>query len=383
MIHLLDAANNTLKKVQNIADKSLNEMQVYLKQCKKDLKSHTDKCKHELDDHTSKCTKAIDGHASKAVESTYEHSCKEMLLLGSEGAVESVETDTVDNGSCAASATSPQLKMELLLSTDLQKTGDEDQDPFLTGLDFLPDGKLVAINNRNMKCIIMDNRLQRLGTPYKFKSNPDDVACISQNKVAVTMSNKTICFLTVSPKYFISLTRHINSSSYVDSICMMNKSTMLGSCYHDVRPARMISIDGTESDFVKVVYEPKTYNIGGNKCTFVASKNTLVMTDRFAHTIFFFDVGTGVARIITNTTIQEPRGVCVGLGDTVLVSSMGTHSIVQLNVKGDLLSVYPVDIKNPFNLCTSTDGTRLAITNGGVRLKQLCLYTIQANAPQA
>ncbi|KAH3811289.1 hypothetical protein DPMN_139698 [Dreissena polymorpha] len=32
MIHLLDAANDTLKKVQNIADKSLDEMQIVMKQ---------------------------------------------------------------------------------------------------------------------------------------------------------------------------------------------------------------------------------------------------------------------------------------------------------------------------------------------------------------
>ncbi|XP_052219208.1 uncharacterized protein CXorf38 homolog [Dreissena polymorpha] len=76
MIHLLDAANDTLKKVQNIADKSLDEMQMYLEQCKTDLNSHIDICKQKLDDHTAKCTTDIDEHAIETLESTYEQSSK-------------------------------------------------------------------------------------------------------------------------------------------------------------------------------------------------------------------------------------------------------------------------------------------------------------------
>ncbi|KAH3811184.1 hypothetical protein DPMN_139590, partial [Dreissena polymorpha] len=77
MIHLLDAANDTLKKVQNIADKSLDEMQMYLEQCKTDLNSHIDMCKQKLDDHTAKCRTDIDTHAIKTLESPYEQSSKD------------------------------------------------------------------------------------------------------------------------------------------------------------------------------------------------------------------------------------------------------------------------------------------------------------------
>ncbi|KAH3811179.1 hypothetical protein DPMN_139585 [Dreissena polymorpha] len=77
MIHLLKAAQDTLKKVQNIADQSLDEMQMFLEQCKKDLNTHTGNCKQVLDDHTAKCKKAIDEHVSITVESTYEQTCKD------------------------------------------------------------------------------------------------------------------------------------------------------------------------------------------------------------------------------------------------------------------------------------------------------------------
>ncbi|XP_052240952.1 uncharacterized protein LOC127851293 isoform X2 [Dreissena polymorpha] len=131
MIRLLEAAQDTLKTVENIADKSMSEMQMHLEQCKKalnthldkckqeldehtakcniaekkdlnthldkckqeldehtekcniaekkDLNAHTDKCKLELDEHTAQCTHAIDEHVSKTVESTYGQSCKELI----------------------------------------------------------------------------------------------------------------------------------------------------------------------------------------------------------------------------------------------------------------------------------------------------------------
>ncbi|XP_052214985.1 uncharacterized protein LOC127833643 isoform X3 [Dreissena polymorpha] len=77
MIDLLKAAQDTLKKVQNIADHSLDEMQMFLEQCKRDLNTHTGNCKQVLDDHTAKCKKAIDDHVSITVESTYEQTCKD------------------------------------------------------------------------------------------------------------------------------------------------------------------------------------------------------------------------------------------------------------------------------------------------------------------
>ncbi|KAH3815795.1 hypothetical protein DPMN_144326 [Dreissena polymorpha] len=51
--------------------------------------------------------------------------------------------------------------MELLVSVDIKQTG-HDKEPFLTGLDFLPDGRLVAVDNEKTIYIIMDDRLKRL-----------------------------------------------------------------------------------------------------------------------------------------------------------------------------------------------------------------------------
>ncbi|KAH3815868.1 hypothetical protein DPMN_144402, partial [Dreissena polymorpha] len=177
--------------------------------------------------------------------------------------------------------------MELLVSVDIKQTGDDQKEPFLSGLDFLPDGRLVAVDNWNWKCIILDDRLQILGTPYTFNAYPYDVVCLAQCE---------------------------------DSVSSINTST--------------------ESDFDRVLFNNKTYTFEESKCTYVPSKNTLVLTDRYAHTVYMFDTVKGTSRAVTNENIQRPIGACVGPGDTVLVCSGAKNSIVHITVDGDILCTY-------------------------------------------
>ncbi|KAH3803666.1 hypothetical protein DPMN_131932 [Dreissena polymorpha] len=271
------------------------------------------------------------------------------------------------------------VTLELLVSVDLPQTGDDKEKPLLNGLDFLPDGRLVAVDNRNKKCIILNERLQRLGTPYKFKTYPCSVVCVPHDTLCVTSGvYKEVYLLSVSTDNTITLTKEITTSSMFDSICCMSPSHMVVSTYDDPRPLRMISVDGVESDFHhSLTFPMKTYQLGESSCTFVQSKNTLVLTDRYAHTLFMNDTVKGSSRAVTDENIREPRGACVGPGDTVLVCSMRKHSIVRLTIDGKILGTYPVDMEFPKNLCLSKDGTRLAVSNCPVgRIRKLHLYKI-------
>ncbi|KAH3803710.1 hypothetical protein DPMN_131977 [Dreissena polymorpha] len=274
------------------------------------------------------------------------------------------------------------LTLELLVSVDLPKTGDDEKEPLLTGLDFLPDGRLVAVDNYNRRCIILNERLQRLGTPYKFKYNPICVVCVSHDKLCVTggagsIVCKVVCLLSVSTHNTITLTREITTSSSFSSICCMSPSNMVASTYDDPRPARMISVDGVESDFDhSQTFSMKTYKIDESSCTYVQSKNTLVLTDRYAHTVYMNDTVKGTSKAVTDETIQEPRAACVGPGDSVLVCSENKNSIVHLTIDGKILGTYPVDMKFPRSICVSKDGTRLAVSNGPFGIRKLHLYKI-------
>ena len=59
--------------------------------------------------------------------------------------------------------------------------------PFVTGLDFIADGRIAAVDNANKTCFIMNADLQRQGTAFKFERCPKDVTCYNENTLAVTL----------------------------------------------------------------------------------------------------------------------------------------------------------------------------------------------------
>ncbi|KAH3797598.1 hypothetical protein DPMN_151182 [Dreissena polymorpha] len=230
-----------------------------------------------------------------------------------------------------------------------------------------------------MKCVILNEQLQGLGTPYKFKSNPLGVVCMSHDTLCVTSgAYKVVFLLSVSTDNTITLTKQINTTSKFDSICCMSPFNMVVSTYNDdPHPVKMISVDGLEADFDHILTFPKkTYKIDESKCTYVQSKNTLVLTDRYAHTVYMNDTVNGTSRAVTNENIQGPCGACVGPGDTVLVCSQNNNSIVHMTNDGNILGTYPVDMTNPYRICVSKDGTRLVVSNSVLGTRKLHLYKI-------
>jgi len=63
--------------------------------------------------------------------------------------------------------------------------GDE-KFPWVMGLEFMPDGRIAAVDFNNMKCFIMNDDLQRQGAAFKFENCPHDVTCYKENALAVT-----------------------------------------------------------------------------------------------------------------------------------------------------------------------------------------------------
>jgi len=72
-----------------------------------------------------------------------------------------------------------------LVTLDLVKTDGDDELPFVTGMDFLPDGRLVAVDYRNKRCIVLDDNLRRKGL-HTFETVPLDLTCYGGDKLAVT-----------------------------------------------------------------------------------------------------------------------------------------------------------------------------------------------------
>jgi len=70
---------------------------------------------------------------------------------------------------------------------DLVKTEGDEEFPWVTGLDFMADGRIAAVDYNNKKCFIMNADLQRQGTAFILKNRPFDVTCYNENALAVTL----------------------------------------------------------------------------------------------------------------------------------------------------------------------------------------------------
>jgi len=70
---------------------------------------------------------------------------------------------------------------------DLKQSNGDVDFPSVTGLAFIHDGRIAAVDNRNRACFIMNASLQRLGTSFRFQNKPKDIACFHDSNLAVTL----------------------------------------------------------------------------------------------------------------------------------------------------------------------------------------------------
>ncbi|XP_052784623.1 uncharacterized protein LOC128220310 [Mya arenaria] len=270
------------------------------------------------------------------------------------------------------------VSLELVKTLDLVNTGDDKIKPYVTGLDFLPDGRIVAVDNWNWKCFILSDTLKRFDSFYKFKTNPRDVTSYSDNNIAVTVSGvdiQTICLLTVGTDNSITLMKTLNTSTNCCSICPLDGRTFVVSTYIDLRPARVIDVDGKESDFDNMKFPGKMYKHG--KCTYIRSRDVLVLTDKHAHTVYMYNTATGKISEVNDGRIRKPRDTCAGPDESVFVCSGNTNSVVQIAPDGDILASCDIDMGYPYAVAVSRDGSKLAVTNSAVGVGQLKLFRIK------
>ncbi|KAH3804521.1 hypothetical protein DPMN_132808 [Dreissena polymorpha] len=159
-------------------------------------------------------------------------------------------------------------------------------------------------------------------------------------------------------------------------MCCETPTQMVVSTFDDTRNVIMISVDGVETNYQHVAFPTKAYKVDESKSRYAQSKNTLVLTDRFAHTVFIYDTVKGTSTAVTYANIQEPLDACVRPGYTVMVCSSDKHAVVHLTVDGDFLGTYPVDMQFPYSLCVFREGTRLAVSTCAKGARKLELYQI-------
>ncbi|XP_060590299.1 uncharacterized protein LOC132745403, partial [Ruditapes philippinarum] len=238
------------------------------------------------------------------------------------------------------------MTLTTVSSIDLKKTGDDTNEPFFTGIDFLPDGRLVAVDNYNTKCIVYNEKLEKVGS-YQLSHVPKSIAAVSEEDVVITSSSDYIIeFLHISKCNEITSDKTCKVKTQYDSICLKDDDQFAVRTINDKRHVRIVSMTGNENDF-SVSFPTKKYTIYDSSCTYNKNNDILVLTDRYEHAVYIYDTKADTRVVVKDDQIEEPRGVAVGPSDTILVCSKGTNSIVQISQTGHILSSHKIDMIYP------------------------------------
>ncbi|XP_053391460.1 uncharacterized protein LOC128554236 [Mercenaria mercenaria] len=258
---------------------------------------------------------------------------------------------------------------------ELKQNENEKKVPFYTGLDFLPNGRLVTVDNYNMKCLIYNEKLEKVGS-YQLSYPPQSVVAVSEEEVAITCANGyKIDFLRVSKSNDISLIRTCKVTTQYLSVCLMDDKNFVVGTIDDTRPFRIVSLSGEEKDF-SIDFQNKKTAIDTSACTYIRDRDKVALTDRNAHTVFIYENMTNSRVDVVDEEIREPRDAAIGPFDCIFVCSKGTNSIVQISPSGKIVASHKIDMKYPYSICFSKDKTRLAISNSATGKIKLQLFKV-------
>ncbi|XP_060598012.1 uncharacterized protein LOC132751792 [Ruditapes philippinarum] len=257
----------------------------------------------------------------------------------------------------------------------LKQTGDDDGKPLYSGIDFLPDGRLVTVDHRNKKCLVYNEKLEKVES-YQLFYTPFSVVVVSEEEVAITRGGGyNIEFLHFSKCNKVTSRRTCKVKTKYDSISLKDDKQFVVGTYDETRPVRILSLTGKEHDF-SVNFQNKTYPIGTSDCTYIKSSDKVVITDRYEHTVYIYNIKTGTRVVVKDDHILEPCGVAVGPCDTILVCCRTTNTIVQISQTGQILSSYKLDMTYPYRVCVSRDKSFLVVTNNCVGNKKMQKFKI-------
>jgi WD40 repeat protein len=268
-----------------------------------------------------------------------------------------------------------KVKLTLLASIELKQGEGDVMEPLYTGLDFLPDGRLVAVDNYNKKCLVYNQKLEKMGFVL-LPDNPRDVTVMNDEDTAVSSGPK-IYFIKISKSSDATVTRTLKVAMNCYSICMMSDDSFLVGCYDDPQPIRVISVKGEERALA-INIPSKQYKRDESTCAYIKNPNKVVLSEKFAHTVYIYDIAnnTGV-EVKDEKIIKEPRGMAVGPADCIFVCCTLANSILQISHTGQLLSSHVLDMKYPRSVCVSKDNTRLAVSNSAIGKIKLQVFNIE------
>ncbi|XP_060592138.1 uncharacterized protein LOC132746877 [Ruditapes philippinarum] len=252
-------------------------------------------------------------------------------------------------------------------------SADDERIPLYSGLDYLPDGRLIVVDNQNKKLLVLSEKLVVLGS-YKFEFHPQCIVVISEDEVAVTVGRfKMIIVLHISITNKISQVRNFEIDLPCYTICMIDDGHFLVGTFNATKPACIVSLAGVVED---INLPRKEYGFNDCFCTFLRDSNKLVFSQRHKNTVTIYDIATRKNVTVKDDKIKEPRGVAVGPFDCIFLCSRLTQSIVQISPDGCIITSFKIDNIWPYMICFSKNKSTLAISNNSKRKNGLQVFKV-------
>ena len=184
--------------------------------------------------------------------------------------------------------------------------------------------------------------------------------------------------MSVSRTNNISLVRTLRTSFHCDSISPMGDNSFVLSTFYHPSPVCTITVHGQEGHVQHAGLPDKTYKNDESQCTYIGTKNILVFTDRYNHTVYLCNIQSGSCQTVQSDQIRKPFGACPGNHGTVFVCSPLTNSVVQISLQGRVVTTHDVGMKFPYAVSLSQDGARLAVSNNLHGQKMIKIFTVSS-----
>jgi len=172
---------------------------------------------------------------------------------------------------------------------------------------------------------------------------------------------RKIALMSVDGNSAITLMKTLQTSTEVWSICPYDVNRFIVGTVDDRRHARVIGLNGQESDIQLLTFPDKTHG-AGNRCTYLPSDGVLAVTDYWEHTVQLYQIGPGTSRTVKDDRIQRPAGIC-GAQGRVFVASSGTGTVVEMTVQGEIVKCHEVGMKLPHAISVTQDGGHMVVAD--------------------
>jgi len=160
--------------------------------------------------------------------------------------------------------------------------------------------------------------------------------------------------MSVDGKSSITLMKTLQTSTEVYSICPYDVNRFIVGTGGDRRHARIIGLNGQESDIHSLTFPDKMYGADDCHCTYLPSDGVLAVTYFREHTVRLYQIGTGTSRTVKDVRIQNPEGIC-GAQGRVFVACRGTNTVVEMTVQGEIVKCHDVGMVWPITISVTQD----------------------------